>query len=354
MDARVDVHLEDTMLRSFLMLPAALLLACATPETPEATDTDVAVASQTLDLPGDATFPEGILEDGTGTLWITGFGDGSLHRILPDDTVETFKTPGEDGLRSAVGLVADAERGRLWVANFDFETFSSNFKVFDLDDGELLATVAAPADLGPHFFNEVALADDGSVYVSDTLQPRIWTAGPALDVVPSVLAEDPLLANPAEDRPFGLNGLALSPDGDHLVASVMDRLTQGGGRLVRIDRDSGAVADIALSGDLDVFGGSDGMFFEPDGRLVMVNVTPPAGLVTAELSADLSSATLTARSFADPVLDRPTSSALRDGTLWVVNSQLDHIIDDANGALDTPPQLPFQVVGVDFATLVGE
>ncbi|MEO0600504.1 MAG: hypothetical protein AAF211_03655 [Myxococcota bacterium] len=303
-----------------------------------------------VDLPQERLFPEGILNDGTDTLWVTGFGDGSLLRIDEDDTVSVVKEPGEDGLSSAVGLAADLERGRLWIANFSFDTFASDLKVFDLDSGDLIATVTPDAELGPHFFNEMAIDEDGRVYVSDTLQPRIWTAGPALDEV-TVLVEDARLANPAEDRPFGLNGLALTPDGDGLVTSVMDRITQGGGRLVHIALDGLAVTDVALSGDLATFGGSDGMFFDGD-QLVMVNVTPPAGLVTAEFDAEFAAAVLTNRPGADDVLNRPTSSALRGRRLFVVNSQLDHLIDDENGAVGTYPDLPFQIVGVDAAEVL--
>jgi hypothetical protein len=57
------------------------------------------------------------------------------------------------------------------------------------------------------------------------------------------------VANPDPERAFGLNGLALSPDEAYLIGSVMDRLSPGGGRLVRIDPSSGAVVGVALSGD---------------------------------------------------------------------------------------------------------
>ncbi|MEM9454073.1 MAG: hypothetical protein AAGF11_07830 [Myxococcota bacterium] len=46
------------------------------------------------------------------------------------------------------------------------------------------------------------------------------------------------------------------------------------------------------------------------------------------------------------VIDRPTSSAIRGDQLVVVSSQLDHIVDDENGALGTPPDLPFMLVSV--------
>ena len=305
----------------------------------------------TLALPGEALYPEGIVALENGDLFVTGFGNGSILKVS-DGEVESFKEPGEDGLSSAVGLAADETRNRLWVANFSFDGFTSDLKVYDLTSGEPLASLADPDD-SPHFFNEIAIADDGRVYVSDTAAPVIWTAAPELQGV-EVFVQDDLLMNPDPERAFGLNGLALTPGGDYLIASVMDRIDQGGGRLVRVDLETKEVTDVELSGDaVETFGGSDGMFFYGD-SLLMVNVTPPASVVSAAFAEDYSSAELTSHNAFEEVYNRPTSSTVLDGRLWTVNSQLDHIIDDENGALNTPPELPFELVGVPLSKLFGQ
>ncbi len=308
-------------------------------------------AQETLALPGEALYPEGVLALQNGDLFVTGFGNGSILRVVNGEA-QVFKEAGEDGLSSAVGLAADEARERLWVANFSFDGFTSDLKVYDLDSGELLASLADPDD-SPHFFNEIAIAEDGRVYVSDTAAPTIWTADPELNGV-EVFVQDDLLMNPDPERAFGLNGLAFTPGSDYLIASVMDRIDQGGGRLVRIDLATQEVMDVELSGDaVETFGGSDGMFFHED-SLLMVNVTPPASIVSAEFAEDYSSATFTARDVFEAVYNRPTSSAVQGDTLWTVNSQLDHIIDDENGALNTPPDLPFELVGVPLGELLGQ
>ena len=306
-----------------------------------------------VDLPGDDLFPEGIIAAENGDLYVTGFGNGAILRITNGEHVETFKQPGEDGLSSAVGMSIDEVRQRLWVANFFFDTFSSNLKVFDLASGELLATLTTAEGGAGSFFNEIAVDAEGRIYLSDTATPSIWTADADLHGV-ELLVSDSLLNNP--DRPFGLNGLSLTPEGNYLIASVMDRISPGGGRLVRIGLDDLSVADVALSGlekTVATFGGSDGMFFE-QGQLLMVNVTSPTSIITATFSADYTQAKLVARDAFESVYDRPTASAVRDGRLWTVNSQLDHIIDDENGALGTPPDLPFQLVNVSLAKTLGE
>ena len=311
-----------------------------------------------LELPGEDLFPEGILATEGGDLFVSGFGNGAIVQVTGGANTRLFKKPGEDGLVQAVGMAVDEARGRLWVANFDGQTGQSNLKVFDLASGALLATLAPEPDGQPHFFNELAIDDEGRVYVSDTVVPALWTAGPDLDAV-EVFVTDPALANPDPNRPFGLNGLALTPDGQYLVASIMDRITPGGGRLVRVDVATQAVTEIELTGASETvagFGGSDGMFFEPGGLLVMVNVTPPgpiAAIVTAAFSEDYTAAELVGRTPFDDVYNRPTASALREGRLWTVNSQLDHLIDDENGALGTPPDLPFRLVHVPLDETLG-
>ena len=123
---------------------------------------------------------------------------------------------------------------------------------------------------------------------------------------------------------------------------------------MRVDLETQEVTDVELTGDaVETFGGSDGMFFRED-TLLMVNVTPPASILTAEFVEGYSSAELTPRDAFEAAYNRPTSSAVQGETLWTVNSQLDHIIDDENGALNTPPELPFELVGVPLNALLGQ
>jgi hypothetical protein len=167
------------------------------------------------------------------------------------------------------------------------------------------------------------------------------------------------------EQPFGLNGLALTPDGKYLIASVMDRLDAGDGRLVRIAVNTKEVVNIELQNNnnnnnetnnaaVAGFAGSDGMFFH-DGSLFMVNVYSSAGAIyRATFTEEYDVATLSILDAFQNVYNRPTASALVGNTFWTVQSQLDHIIDDENGALGTPPDLPFQIVGVPFDTLISE
>jgi len=309
-----------------------------------------------VSLKGDAVFPEGIHALPNGQLLVGGFGDGSIQQIDKEGNVSYFSAPGENGMVIAVGMAIDESRNRLWVANFNFNTGDgtpgSQIKVFDLNTKEVVKTI--PEDfIKGSFFNEVAIDKKGNIYISDTFNPQIWTAKADLSGV-EVLVNNDLLSNPAPDQPFDLNGLAITPNNKYLIASVMDRLDAGDGKLVKINLDSKEVSPIALSGEKAVkgFAGSDGMFFAK-GQLFMVNVYSAAGaIITADFNKDYSSAALTVRDAYQDVYDRPTASAISGGKLWTVNSQLDHIIDDANGAKGTPHQTPFEIVGVPVAELL--
>lgn len=309
-----------------------------------------------INLKGDALFPEGIHALPNGDLLVGGFGDGSIQRINAKNEVSYFSGSGENGMVQAVGMAIDEKHNQLWVANFSFKTESgkpgSNLKLFDLGSGKLVKTIPENFIEGV-FFNEVTIDDSGTVFVSDTFNPQIWTAN-AQSTEAKVFVENDLFSNPDPNQPFDLNGLTITPDKKYLIASVMDRLDAGDGRLVRVNLATKEVSPITLKGDKAVkaFAGSDGMFFHK-GKLLMVNVYSKAGvIITADFNKDYSVADLVIRDKFNSVYDRPTASAVRNGRLYTVNSQLNHIIDDADGKLNTPHEKPFKVVSVPLKDLL--
>jgi len=334
-----------------LKFTANMIIALATAGVAQAQSTE------SIALQGTQLFPEGIVTLPNNDLLVGGFGDGSIQKIDSNNNVSYFSQSGQNGMIIAVGFAVDKKNNRLWVANFNFKTESgnpgSNLKVFDYKTGKLLKTIPETFVQGA-FFNEVTLDKNGNVYVSDTFGPKIWTATYDSKEASVFVTDEVLLKNPSADQPFGLNGLTITPDEKYLIASVMNRTIKGGGTLVRVNLKNKEVKQVELENDTATaaFSGSDGMFFH-NNELFMVNVYSKAGAIfTAKFDRNFSKARLTIRDNFQSLYDRPTASAIRDGKLYTVNSQLNHIIDDKDGALNTPPVLPFEVIAVPLKELL--
>lgn len=308
-----------------------------------------------LSLKGEGLFPESILTLPNNDLLVSAVGDGSIQRIDPKGNITYFNKPHDNGLLSVLGMAVDKKANRLWVLNLNLKMANgypgSNIKIFDLGTGTLLKTISENFVVGS-FFNEIALDDKGRAYISNTISPTIYTAT-FEDKEAQVFVKSDLLENPDPDQPLDQNGLSLTPDHKYLIVSVMHRFMAGKGRLLRIDINTKEVTNITLQGEgVKAFGGSDGMFFYKK-QLLMVNAFARAGaIMTADFNADYSTATLTVKDKFQSAYDRPTASAIRDGKLYTVNSQLNHIVDDKDGKLNTPPTSPFKLAIVPLAELL--
>lgn len=309
-----------------------------------------------IHLIGESVFPEGIVELPNNDLLVGGIGDGSIQRIDSKNKVTYFNKPHENGLFSTLGMCVDEKRNQLWVINLNQKTANgypgSNLKIFDLATGKLIKTISENFIVGA-FFNEIDIDGNGRVYISNTIGPEIYTAT-FNSTEAEVFVKNDLLTNPAPDQPLALNGLAITPDKKFLIVSVMSRFHGGDGRLVRINLTTKEVSPVLLTGDeaTKAFAGSDHMFFYK-GQLFMVNVfSKAATIMTAEFNKDYSTANLKIRDKSQTIYDRPAASAIRKGRIYTINSQLNHVVDDKDGKLNTPPVPPFTVVSVPLSELM--
>ena len=229
--------------------------------------------------------PEGIEYDPTADRILTGsLSEGSIFQIHPDGRVTEAITDPE--LLSSVGIEVDAARSRLLVANSDRAVFEgvgtgqAKLGAYDLATGDRIAMIdlaavieGAPADMG-HFANDVAVAADGTAYVTDTFANLIYQVD--RDYQASVFYQ------PEGAEQLGFNGIVAHPDGYLLVA--------GGDTLWKIPLDSpNTSAPVTLP---EVIPGQDGVVWMPDGRLAIVSnssnrvvaLTSRDGWVTAQLA----------------------------------------------------------------------
>ncbi|NVI89925.1 SMP-30/gluconolactonase/LRE family protein [Actinomadura sp. BRA 177] len=313
------------------VLPASVAVA------PDATAHEIshrAPISTAYVLPGDRVYPEGIAADPRGgALYAGSFEDGTVYRTRPGHRVaEVFLPAGADGRHTANGLKVD-RAGRLWVADS-----SSGVSVYDTRTRRLLAQFAVPGD-GARFVNDLAIAPDGSAYLTDSARSVVYR------VTPHDLAEacggraaltvgfdlDDAL-EPHGPGDFTLNGIVADPTGRYLLTGDML-----GGDLYRLDLRTGGIREVALKGG-DMHN-ADGLELQ-HGRLWTAHNVDNV-INRWRITSDGTRARLE-RTLKDASLQVPTTLVRRHGTLYVVRSQF-----DKGGPLgDGTPEVPFTIAAV--------
>jgi|TARA_B100000519_G_scaffold172146_1_gene158808 hypothetical protein len=136
-----------------------------------------------------------------------GSDDGFVSLINPDGSVHTSKWIGatRDGLELRDPIGSAISNGVLYTA----DNGSRDLRSFDLLTGEPMEAIAIP---GEGFINGVAATADGTAYLTDTQQGRIYEISASGDV--SVFAEGAPLNSP--------NGLAMDNDGNIVAVNIGD------------------------------------------------------------------------------------------------------------------------------------
>ncbi len=130
--------------------------------------------------------------------------DGYVSLLNPDGSVHTAKWIGASrkGLELYNPLGSAIGRGVLYIADVD------HVRTFDLKTGNPLKSIHVP---GATFLNGIAVADDGTVYASNTRSPEL-VYQVNTDGTSSVFAEGGPLTVP--------NGVAMDLEGNIVVVNV--------------------------------------------------------------------------------------------------------------------------------------
>jgi sugar lactone lactonase YvrE len=211
--------------------------------------------------------PESLTIDKLGNLYAT-MGP-TVRKITPWGQMSTLATlPVPKGVLSA-GLKF-AENGDLYVATGSLSPVPPAAFVWRVSPGGVVSEFAALDPTG--FPNDIAIDDDGALFVTDPLlgllwkideqgQPDVWLADPAFEGN----AEDPYLVLSR----FGVDGIAFNKHKDRLYVGNLDY-----GQILRIDVDCGGEpGDVEVwVDDFDAIAGADGIAFDDKGTLfVAVN-----------------------------------------------------------------------------------
>lgn len=231
-------------------------------------------------IPDRTIIPEGIAYDGTSrSFFVSSQYQRKIVRIDDSGALSDFITQGQDGIWMVFGIAVDAPRRRLWAvstAEPEMRGFApadegrAGLFAFDLATGKLLKKIVVDPTARANYFDDLTVARDGRVFVSNGGAGSILTLAPDAEQL-SVLVAPGTIQGP--------NGLALSPDNTRLYASDY------AGAIVLIDPRSGSTRRVTPPADATIYG-IDGLTWA-DGSLIGVeNGVEPARVVRLVLSAD--------------------------------------------------------------------
>ena len=266
-------------------------------------------------LPGLQDFPEGVAYSSSKNVIYTGSAaNGTIYAInAGTGAVSKFSEGGAKGRTSALGLKLDA-KGQLWIAGGAAGTVS-----ILSPDGAPVAVLETPKSPNP-YINDLILASDGNVYVTDSSRPVIFKVSPDLKLSKWLeLDHTTIKYGPG----INLNGIVATPDGKYLLSVQLNT-----GELWRIDLKTKVVKK--------VMGGltnGDGLLLEGRTLYVVRNMNQVVSKVT--LSADYGSGRITLE---EPLegLRFPTTLASVGTDAVVVQGQLDKL---QGGTPETPFKL---------------
>ena len=322
------------------VLPLSLVLAAsvAAPALADPPPVRDAGQAQAHALPPQGEHPEGIGVFGD-QYYVGATSDGTLYRGTVGQDAAVFSPGGADGRTTAIGVKATADR--LYVAGggtgFVF--------VYDRRSGALLATYTNDASRGATFLNDVAIAPDGSAYVTDSRRPVLYRIPATLSGTAAAPAPLPVAvrftgtAFAYQPAPaFNANGIAITRDGKtaYVVQSgtgalfavrLKDAGRQGVKQVAVTDGDGGPYALTA----------GDGLLLQGSTLSVLRNAQEL--LVTVALDRSGTRGVVTAQT-TDETFQFPTTLAAAGDRFLVVNSQFDR------RRAGTAPERPFTVSSI--------
>lgn len=288
-------------------------------------------------LPGDRLFPESLAYDADGEAFFTSsMTRGDLTRIASDGSIEVFHPGTGEKDRLTLGVKVDAARGRLLACSYlNVQPVTGRVWVFDLGTGEQSHDIDLTEVVAGASCNDLVVAPDGTVYVTDREKPNVYRIGGLTDsgqYTVELFATDPLLAKPRLG--VGQNGAALTPDGRYLLTTQF--LPP---RLWRIDlADPRKVSKVELSGShplTEALSGADGIVWHGDALYVAFG----SSLLRLRSRDDWRSAKYDRL----PLGTKISAVTVAQDQLYVLKS------DVAKFVLGGKPALPFEILRIDPA-----
>jgi hypothetical protein len=244
--------------------------------------------------------PEGVGFDPRDCSFYTAasFFRGELYRGRLDQPKADEYLAAEGDRPGAFGIEVDTRRNLLLVAGGN----NGVLYAYNLRTKQLHGRY----DTGPGgFLNEVAIAPNGDVYVTDSGRPTLYRIkASAIEAGTGSADAIPLGPEVSYGPGFNANGVVVTPDGAHVIFT-----TTNAGKLYRVspsaDAKARTISEIGIDRGPQV--SADGL--EIDGRTIYMVRNRDDLLVELTMSEDYSRATVTGER-KDPLFKSPTSVAL--------------------------------------------
>lgn len=203
--------------------------------------------------------PEGITFDSRKKLFYV--GSTYLRKIISLDekgNVKDFIGEAQDNLRGVLGMRVDEKRRVLWAISShlgngmpikndatekDYIGHSEVFK-YNLETGKLIKKYVLKNEPDKHFLNDLVIAANGDVYLTDTIYGAIYFIS---------AQSDELMEFSRFEKNTYPNGIDLSPDKKRLFVAL-------DGKIAVVDLLSRKITILGISPDVKI-GGIDGMYF---------------------------------------------------------------------------------------------
>jgi sugar lactone lactonase YvrE len=262
-----------------------------------------AIAQRTQILIDDTrVFPESLTSTANGTIIIGSLDHGTIYRVMPGASKAlTWIPAGSDGLTRTLGVFANDTANLLWVCTNDPDQNANKaeLKSFNLKTGAPKASYPFP---GGGLCNDIAVARNGTLYVTDTRGGRILSLGKGATS---------LAVWGAEDKWKGIDGISIMRNGAVLFNNVRQN------QLVRVDMKADGTAGTATFLDLSQpIDGPDGMRALPGGRFILAeNRSGKIDIVTVDGD----------KAKIDTIKDgfkfTPTAVTMVGNTVWVLEAK---------------------------------
>lgn len=291
-------------------------------------------AAEIIQLPDAKLFPEGIAINSKGGLYIGSLTEGRILYLDPKThKAHRFIPSGSNGLVSALGLLINKDGDTLYACSSDpgMSELKGSSKpaivAFDALSGTPRGRFEVPEG---GFCNDLTEGPGGLILATDSLNAKIYALKPEENGLRTWLSDQRF-----SGKGFGLNGITSTSGAVYVVK-------YNSGQLFKIPMERNGTAGRAVEIQLNrTLKGPDGLKAIGPKKLLVVE----GGGLTAGSRGNLSTISLNddrgvVKIIADD-LNVPTTAVIGDNVAFVVEGQLDHLMDPDAG----PPEA-FRIVKV--------